>query len=291
MRHHRTFACAAALLLPLSSSASAQLCSQAIVRGTWGFQGSGTVMMNLPGASTPVPVPTVQLGVVRIDYQGRYTGHGTMSVGGQIQQFDVAGSIQVNPDCSATDTFTAGPSQGAGRYVILDNASEMRAMATKFPLGPAAGIAVYRRISWGEPYCSGDMVRGEYRGSAEGTYMVLMPGQPQPAPMPFSGIFNRTFQHGGTGTAAATASIAGAIVEVEFPNQSIVVNPDCTATVKYTGGVSKQMPGQTFSGAINYIVLNYGNELIGMETESNVGLPVELEHQKRLLMFPLGRHW
>ena len=57
--------------------------------------------------------------------------------------------------------------------------------------------------------------------------------------------------------------------------------------MKYSG-TSKQFPGQTFTGAVKYIVLNYGNELIGMDTEANTGLPgVVLDNLKRISLAPL----
>src|SRR5512140_2785317 len=108
MRHHRTFVCAAAFVLSLCSPSFAE-CSLNTVRGTWAFQGRGTGFINVPGSSTPMPAPFVALGTVKIDNQGRYTAHGTASAGGQVQDADWSGSIQVNPDCTATDTYTYGP--------------------------------------------------------------------------------------------------------------------------------------------------------------------------------------
>jgi len=136
MRPHRTFASAAALLLPLCSSSFAQ-CSPAAVSGTWAYQSHGTVMMTVAGSSSPAPVPFTGLGIMKIDYQGSYSVHATMSAGGQVQDVDSSGSIQVSPDCTATATYTSGPVQGADRLIILDNRNEMRSMPTKFPLGPA----------------------------------------------------------------------------------------------------------------------------------------------------------
>ncbi|MGJ5814812.1 hypothetical protein [Paludibaculum fermentans] len=257
-----------------------------MVKGTWGWQSHGTTIMTLPESSTPVPVPFASLGVMKIDKQGRYTAHATTSVGGQVQELDLTGSIQVNADCTATEICAAGPLPCADRLVIL-NANEMRMMPTQYPLGPATGLADFRRLSWGEPHCSAAMVRGLYGGSAEGTFMIPIPGQSQPVPTPFSGLFVMSFQHGGTGTGAATASMAGAIIDVEFPKMSIEVNPDCTAMMKYTDGVSSQMPGRVFSGTLKYIVLGNGNELIGMETESSIGLPVEVENHKRISLLPM----
>lgn len=288
MRHYRTFARAAALLLPLCSPSFAQWrCSSYSVRGTWAYQGHGTVMMQIPGSSSPVPVPFAGLGIMKVDNQGRYTVHGTTSAGGQVQDVDFSGSIQVNPDCTATATHASGSVQSTDRMIILDGGNEMQSMPTKFDLGPFAGLFYFRRIAWGEAHCGDYMVRGVYAGPRDGTQMVPVAGQSQPVPVPFSAIHTATFHNGGTGTGASTASLGGTIVDFEFPSISIAVNPDCTATMKYTG-VSRQFPGQTFTGAVKYIVVNYGNELIGIDTEANTGLPaVVLDNLKRISMVAL----
>jgi hypothetical protein len=44
----------------------------------------------------------------------------------------------------------------------------------------------------------------------------------------------------------------------------------------------KQLPGQLFTGTLKYIVLEHGDGLIGMEVESNLGLPIELESHRRV---------
>jgi hypothetical protein len=283
MRHHQTLALAAALLLPLCISFAQ--CSTATVRGTWGYQIRGTAMMSVPGSSDPAPAPFAGVGIGKIDWQGRYTVHATISAGGQVQDVDFSGSVQVNPDCTATDTYTSGTAQGADRVIILDNGNEMRSMPTKFPLGPAAGVGYLRRLSWADAQCTGDMVRGVYGGSREGTVMVPVPGQSQLVPTPFSAVHTGTFGSSGGGAAASMASMGGTNVEFQFPNIYLQVNPDSTATMKYTG-TSKQFPGQTFTGAVKYVLLNYGNELIGLETESNGAFPIVLENMKRIAMIP-----
>jgi hypothetical protein len=288
MRNHPAFLLAAALLLPLSSSSFAQpWCSSDTVRGTWAYQGRGTVMATVPGASSPVPVPFAALGIGTIDHQGRYAFRATTSLGGQIQDVDFSGSIQVNPDCTGTAAYTSGPMQGADRLVILDNGNEMRSMPTAFPLGPFAGMFFMRRVSVGTVRCTSDMVRGAYAGPREGTQMMPVPGQSQPVPVPFSAVHTAAFQFGGAGKAASTASLGGNIVDFEFPAISIEVNPDCTASMRYTG-VSKQFPGATFTGTVKYVVLNHGDELIGLDTEANTGLPaVVLDNLKRTSMVPV----
>lgn len=288
MRHTRTFACAAALLIALCSHSFAQPCSQATVRGTWGWQGHGTAMVKVPGSATPMPVPLVSLGTLNVDSQGGYTAHGTASLGGQILDADWTGSIKVNPDCTAADTYNYLSVEAADRFVILDNGNEMRSMPTKFPTGPVAITYSFRRISWGEAHCTSDMARGVYGGAIEGTYMIPVPGQPQRVPTAFSAISTQNFQHGGTGTAVNTASLGGTLFDVEFPQLSMQANPDCTATMVYTDATSKQFPGLTFSGTVKYIVLNHGDELLGMDIESNVGLPITLLNYKRISRIPVG---
>jgi hypothetical protein len=260
-------------------------CSQGSVRGTWAFQGQGTALMTVPASPVPVPVPFVSLGTMKIDGQGRYTGRGTISIGGQVQDIGFSGSIQVNADCTATETGNVGPLQTAGRLVVLDNGNEMRELPTTHPLGPVTELAYFRRMSWGEPRCRPEMVRGVYGGSATGTFMVPIPGLADPIPSPFAGIFTMAFDGDGTGSGSASASLGGAVVDVDFPDLSMKVSRDCTATLEYAGSV-KQAPGQVFSGTIRYIVLENGNELLGMEVVSSLGAPIELESHRRISQRP-----
>jgi hypothetical protein len=281
-----SFTRAAALLLPLCAVSVAQECSLNTLAGTWIMQGHGTVMMNVPGSSSPVPVPVASLSLMKIDFQGRYTLQGTFSGGGQIQTFSFPGSLQVNSDCTGTDTSD----QGSDRFVILDQGQAMRWMSTKFVMGPAIVTADAWRLSRSEPQCSTQMVRGLYVGIAEGTYMTPVSGQTQPAPLPFSGILGMAFPRRGSGTAVSTASLGGAVADFEFPEVAIDVNPDCTATLNYKAG-SKQFPGQTFVGTDKYILLNNGDELIGLETEFSAGLPIVRFDLKRISLMPVVPEW
>jgi len=243
-------------------------------------------MVTLPGAATAQPVPFVALGTLKVDYQGRYTAHGTASAGGQIQEADWSGSIQVNPDCTATDTYNYGSVPSADRLVVLDNGTRMRAMPTKFYAGPVTATYSFQRISWGEPQCTSQMVRGVYGGTSEGYYVVPVPGQPQPVLAPFSAIFSSmTISPNGSASISTTWSLAGIVADSQWPNVSLTVNPDCTAILKRT----MQYAGQTVAGTVRYIVLDYGNELIGIETENSTGLPIKLESHKRISMNPADR--
>ena len=243
-------------------------------------------MMSPPGSSVPVPVPLSGLGIGKIDDRGNYTLHATMSAGGQVQDVAYSGSISVNPDCTATSTYKSGAQQGTDRLVILDYGNTMNAMPTQFPLGPFAGVFYLRRIAWYEAQCVDAMVRGVYAGPREGTQMMPAAGSSQLTAIPFAAIHTATFDGRGTGKATSTASMGGTIVEFEMPTVSMAVNPDCTATMKYSA-TSKQFPGQAFAGAVRFIVLSYGNELIGMDTEASPGVPaVVLDNLRRISMTP-----
>lgn len=284
MRHHRIPASAAAVLLSLCSVSFARgHCSLQTVRGSWGWQSHGTAMMTVGG--NQVPVPYASLGIMKIDDEGAYAGYGTMSVGGQVVDVPpFGGSLQVNPDCTGTDSF--GLAQVAGRFVILDHGNEIQGMPLVHALGPVAGTLVLRRIAWGEARCGPHMVRGLYGGLREGIQTVLPPGQSQPVTVPFSAVHTAAFRDGGAGTATSTASMGGAILEFQFPSVSITVNSDCTATMRYTA-ISAQFPGLSFTATVNYIVLDYGDELMGMDTMASLGLPgVVRDNLKRISIAP-----
>jgi hypothetical protein len=270
MHHYQNHLCTAALLVPLCSSAFAE-CSLNTVRGIWGVQVQGTAIVQ------GTPVPFASLGVATFDHQGRYLMPGKISVAGQIHTFAVPGSIQVNPDCTGTDTYA----EGTDRFVILDNGNEMHWMPTKHSLGPVAGRAIFRRIAhsqWNAP-CTTDMLRGLYGGTAQGTVMIVPPGQEQRMPVPYSGIITGRFQPGAAPTVTSTASLAGNIVDFEFPTFSYRVNPDCTAIGEWTA-VSKDMP--PVSGTTMWVVLDGGKELLGLETSNTAGPGVVIQNLKRI---------
>ena len=244
-------------------------------------------MMTVPGSSTPLPVPFASLGIMQVDDQGRYTAHGTISAGGQVQDVDFPGSIQVNPDCTATDTYMLGPVEGADRLVILENGDEMQVMPTMHPLGPVVGRAYFWRVARREPHCTSAMVRGVYGGTAEGTIMAPVSGQPQLVPAPFSAIGTITFLRDGSGTSVATASLGGSLFDMEFPTMSMQVNSDCTATLEYAA-VSNRSLARRYR-TIKYIVLNEGDDLIGLETRDSAGLPIVIDSHKRISIVATAR--
>jgi len=185
--------CALVLATCLPCVAQPQ-CSQEMIRGTWVDSMQGVLMMNVPGSSQPVPAPTVGLVIFKIDWQGRFTATGTLSIAGQISPGEVDGTFQVNPDCTATATFTMTPEgmsqplpgQGIERLVIVDNGNEMRSMPTQSPMGQTVQLETLRRMSMGEPHCSNATVAGTYGSTWQGYVMMSLSGQAQSTPVPVS---------------------------------------------------------------------------------------------------------
>jgi len=131
--------------LTVSTMCLAQ-CSQDMVRGSWATYFLGTTMVTPADGSAAVATPAAQVTVVKIDYQGNFTGTVWGVIGAQLMTGTISGNLQVNPDCTASDTYTvnvagAGPLPGTGseRLVVLNNGGEMRAMNYEGVVGQSRG--------------------------------------------------------------------------------------------------------------------------------------------------------
>ena len=244
------------MFLAFSAVCFAQ-CSQDTVRGTWAGYALRTVMVTASGSSTPVPVPVAELFIQTVDYQGRYTGKEYASYGGQMITGTFSGTIQVNADCVANDTFImnqegVGPIPGTAsqRLFISDNGTQMRGMATKGLVGDPVGIGYYYRVAWGDPQCTTDLFHGVYGVTWEGTFLLPAAGQSQPVAYPFSQIGVGAFDYGAKGNGSATMSMGGNIIPGTIADANVSINSDCTGTVQYKGG------------AYRLILLNGGDEAL-----------------------------
>jgi hypothetical protein len=281
--------------LLLGSLCCAQQCSLQTVRGTWVSYGQATDMLTVANISQPVPTPFAGLALVGIDNQGRVSASGTGVLGGQVITSDLTGSIQVNPDCTAILNFTPKPpfppTQQIVRLVVMDNGNEMRAMIVQDMAGKPAGVVYYRRISWSDPQCTSDMVRGVYGITYDGTLLTAQPGQSQPVPAPASLIGVTLIDYQGRMTGAATISAAGNVADFVFPDASIAVNADCTGATKWKAapkGSNQVLPGQ---GVDKIVVLNNGDEMILLLTQTPLGVPIMLGRGKRISMLPVLPNW
>lgn len=85
----------------MGSQAFSQQCSTRTTAGKYAVVCDG-FLTSAPGAPL---VPAKELAVVTADRNGNFTGGGTISIGGTILQQTVAGTEQLNPDCTGTITY------------------------------------------------------------------------------------------------------------------------------------------------------------------------------------------
>jgi len=284
MRYGNLLALVLAMCLPAQPQ-----CSQDMIRGTWVDSMQGVLMMNVPGSSQPVPALTAGLTIMKIDWQGHFTQKGTLSIGGQISLGEADGTLQVNPDCTATATFTmtpAGmpqplPGQGIERLVIVNNGSEMRSMPTQTPMGAAVQVETLRRISMSEPQCSNATVVGTYGSTWQGYMVMTLSGQTQPTAVPVSYLGAGAVDYQGRMTGGGTFAPGGTIMDVSFPNATVEIHPDCTGTVTWSMQLkgSNQPIGQ---GMDWFVALDNGDELILLTVQTAHGSPITLGSMKRI---------
>ena len=271
------------LALAFSTVCLAQ-CSQEIARGTWAIYYQGTNMT--AGSSGPVATPVAQLTVAKVDYGGNFSGTGYVSIGGQVKSVTLSGNIQVNADCTASDTYTmnvagTGLLSGTGteRLLILNNGAEMRAMTTRGLLGSPAGTVYYRRMSWWDAECSQDMVHGAYGTSFDGVFVMTPPGQSQAVAYPYSQLGVGAYDYAGKGGGRATMSLGGNVVPAVISDATLTVNADCSGTLKYP------------SGTLQLVVLNYGDEMLAIGAQITGGSPIFIGKYTRISTTPVMPNW
>ena len=115
------------------SRAQAQPCSNASLRGTYGFHAFATIVP--PGGVTAANpgVPQAIIGVFIMDGRGNLTANLTLNRNGQIVQLlNQSGTYVVNPDCTGT-LFPAPPPVSTGGSValmVVDGGREFYQMRT-----------------------------------------------------------------------------------------------------------------------------------------------------------------
>ena len=128
-------------------------CAPDSLAGIYAYQSSGTVMMTLPGASQPAPVPVATVGVGSAT-RGTVAATLTASVGGAIVPLAITSvaPVQVNSDCTASATVNV-TSQGAlvgphqDFFVVLDGGNTLWDLTTKDFLGQSVELGAWTQLS------------------------------------------------------------------------------------------------------------------------------------------------
>ncbi len=90
-----------------ASVSEASGCTNASIAGAYGLMATGSLF-----GSNGTPSGIALLGRSVYDGQGRLTGTQTDSIDGTIEQFTLAGTYAVQPDCTGSETFTFIPVGG-----------------------------------------------------------------------------------------------------------------------------------------------------------------------------------
>ena len=108
--------CAAPLVAPQVAGAAG--CTNADLRGVYGYQSSGWLA---PAPGQPM-LPYAETGQFFVEADGTVSGNGAISFGGQIGTHTFTGTFEVNADCTATSSVVDNRGiAGTFKLVILQS--------------------------------------------------------------------------------------------------------------------------------------------------------------------------
>jgi len=115
-------------IMPKAQAGERGECSNASLRGSFGFTNTGTNLA-LP---SPLAGPIAQIGRQTFDGRGNTRATTTLSVNGNIVAATAEGTYVVNPDCTGSMTLFVSPfgSTVNADFVIDDDGAELRAIIT-----------------------------------------------------------------------------------------------------------------------------------------------------------------
>ena len=113
---------------PRAQAADHEECSDASVRGSFGFTSTGTLLAVPP----PSAGPFGEIGLQTFDGRGGTDGIATLSANGNIRRVTFQGTYVVNPDCTGSMTIFVSPTNVTVNldFVIDDDGRELRAIVT-----------------------------------------------------------------------------------------------------------------------------------------------------------------
>ena len=115
-------------IVPLAQAGENKRCSDAILKGSFGFTSTGTLLDVPP----PFAGPFAEVGRQTFDGHGNTDATATASANGNIARLTLQGTYVVNPDCTGSLTLYVSPLGGTVNldFVIDDDGAELRAIAT-----------------------------------------------------------------------------------------------------------------------------------------------------------------
>lgn len=129
------------LVFGLTTAAAAQVgrgCSNATLKGAWGYTETGSVIAPTPTGGT-VTLAAAAVGRYEFDRAGNFEGEQDSSANGAVGHDTKAGTYTITPECTGTLTLTAfrdgvPQRQSVWTFVLVDHGQEMRAIMTSMAL-------------------------------------------------------------------------------------------------------------------------------------------------------------
>ena len=115
-------------IVPRAQAAQDKECSNATLKGSFGYTATGTLLSVPP----PFAGPFAEVGRQTFDGKGNTEATATLSANGNIVKVTIKGTYKVNPDCTGSMTLTVSPLgvTGGTDFVIDDDGAELRTIAT-----------------------------------------------------------------------------------------------------------------------------------------------------------------
>jgi len=105
-------------------------CSNATLRGSFGYTGTGTLLPSY--VPPPFAGPFAEVGRQTFDGKGNTAATATLSSNGEIAKVTIEGTYEVNPDCTGSLTLNVSPLGATvhADFVIDEDGAELRAIGT-----------------------------------------------------------------------------------------------------------------------------------------------------------------
>ena len=132
----------AAVVLSMAPSAHAQQCTMANAAGTYGFTGTGTLLLSTG------PVPVAAVGTITLNADGSLSGTEARSIGGEFENETIGpGTWSVNKDCTGILTAQVFAKGVLVRTSVLstvfdDNVRQFRLVQQSLTLPGGGNLAV-----------------------------------------------------------------------------------------------------------------------------------------------------
>ena len=134
-------------IVPRAQASEDKECSNATLRGSFGFTSTGTLLA-LPA---PNAGPFAEIGRQTFDGSGNTEGTATLSANGNINHVTFFGTYVVSPDCTGSMTVLVLPLNRTIilEFVIDDDETEIRALLTSSPSGNTESRVYKKQFSHG----------------------------------------------------------------------------------------------------------------------------------------------